>query len=90
MDDLISRKAAIKTSLNFIVEYLGGAFDEKLQLLLKARLEQLPPIVSINSVDSGYVTDWFITSVGTEEPVWTQEHIDELVNDFYLIPKREE
>ena len=42
MDDLISRQKAIATFLEFIVEYLGGAFDEGLQLLLKEKLEQLP------------------------------------------------
>ena len=41
--DLISRQAAITTSLEFIVEYLGGAFDEDFQKELKKRLEALPP-----------------------------------------------
>lgn len=32
--------------------------------------------------------DWYINSVDeTEEPKWTPEHIDELTNDFYVIPK---
>ena len=42
MSDLIDRQAAITTSLEFIVEYLGGAFDEDFQKELKKRLEALP------------------------------------------------
>lgn len=35
--------------------------------------------------------DWYINSVDeTEEPKWTPEHIEELTNDFYVIPKRKE
>ena len=42
MSGLIDRQAAITTSLEFIVEYLGGAFDEDFQKELKKRLEALP------------------------------------------------
>lgn len=87
MNELIRKQAAIKTALEFIVEYLGGAFDEQLQWELKKELENLP---SAKVVDSGYLCDWFINSVGDEEPVWTEEHIDELINDFYIVPKIEE
>ena len=41
-NELISRQAAITTSLEFIVEYLGGAFDENSQKELMARLQRLP------------------------------------------------
>lgn len=34
------------------------------------------------------IENWYIDSVGKEdEPVWTEAHIDELCNDFHLIPK---
>lgn len=34
------------------------------------------------------LTNWFIDSVSTnEEPVWTEKHIDELLDNFYVIPK---
>ena len=36
------------------------------------------------------LSDWYISSVGDEEPVWTEEHLDELFNDFYLIPREEQ
>lgn len=45
---------------------------------------------TVEVVDSGYLCDWFINSVGYEEPVWTEEHIEELIYDFYVIPKNTE
>ena len=48
-----------------------------------------PTYIDISeSVDEGYLTDWYISSVSADDsPVWTDEHISELVNDFYIIPK---
>ena len=41
-----------------------------------------------NAMDRGTLIDWYISSVSAEDyPVWTEEHIDELLNDFYVIPK---
>lgn len=40
-----------------------------------------------DAVGAGYLSDWYISSVGDESPVWTDEHIDELLNDFLVIPK---
>lgn len=39
------------------------------------------------AVGNGYLSDWYISSVSSESPVWTDEHIDELLNDFIVIPK---
>lgn len=39
------------------------------------------------SYDHATLTDWYISSVGSEAPVWTEEHIEELLNDFYVIPR---
>ena len=45
------------------------------------------------AVDEGYLVDWYINSVaeyGDEklnEPRWTEAHIEELTNDFIVIPK---
>lgn len=37
------------------------------------------------------LADWYISSVDDRDtPVWTDEHIEELLNDFYVIPKDEE
>lgn len=41
MSDLISRQAAIETSLEFFVEFLGGAFHENGQKELMARFQRL-------------------------------------------------
>ena len=39
-------------------------------------------------VDEAYLTDWYISSVSEDDsPVWTEEHIEELCRDFYVIPK---
>lgn len=38
--------------------------------------------------DYATLEDWYINSVSeTDSPVWTKEHLEELLNDFYLIPK---
>lgn len=41
-NDCISRLAATKTALEFIVEYLGGAFDENFQKKMIERMNALP------------------------------------------------
>ena len=41
-----------------------------------------------NELDEGYLSDWYISSVDeTVNPVWTENHIKELVNDFVVIPR---
>lgn len=40
------------------------------------------------AMDKSTLCDWYITSVSPkDEPVWTDRHIKELLNDFYVIPK---
>lgn len=40
------------------------------------------------AMDESTLYDWYVTSVKrTVTPVWTGEHIEELLNDFYVIPK---
>jgi hypothetical protein len=45
--------------------------------------------ISIDAAyDIGTLTDWYISSVSQDDaPVWTDEHLEELLNDFYVIPK---
>lgn len=44
-------------------------------------------------VGNGYLTNWYINSVAEydeeklNEPRWTEAHIEELTNDFIIIPK---
>lgn len=43
------------------------------------------------AMDKSTLYDWYITSVSPEdEPVRTDGHIEELLNDFYVIPKEAE
>lgn len=42
---------------------------------------------SDTAYDAGTLSDWYISSVDDSDPIWTDPHIDELVNDFYVIPK---
>lgn len=44
MDDLINRQDAIETSLEFFVEFLGGAFYEDSQKELIAKFQRLPSV----------------------------------------------
>ena len=40
------------------------------------------------SVDIGYLSDWYQNSIDdTKPPIWTDEHLEELTNDFIIIPK---
>lgn len=43
--------------------------------------------VEATAYDYGTLTDWLISSVGPEPPVWTEQHIEELMKDFYVVPK---
>lgn len=44
-------------------------------------------IVSGIPISRGYLSCWYIASVDDSTPIWTEEHLDELFEDFYLIPK---
>ena len=40
------------------------------------------------AMDESTLYDWYVTSVKQKDtPVWTGEHIEELLNDFDVIPK---
>jgi hypothetical protein len=56
MDDLVSRRAATDTALEFIVEYLGGAFDENLQKKLLDRMLELPSAEPEHLTDEDFET----------------------------------
>lgn len=41
-----------------------------------------------DTISMNYLHSWYQCSVDeTQEPIWTDKHIEELFNDFYLIPK---
>lgn len=63
--------------LNKLADYEDA--EERGELLRKER-----------AVNEGYLQDWYIASVSEKDkPVWTEEHISELCNDFIIIPKEE-
>lgn len=39
-----------------------------------------------SAMDGATLFDWYISSVMDGTPVWTEEHIDELLRDFLVIP----
>ena len=40
------------------------------------------------AMDESTLYDWYVTSVKQKDtPVWTGEHIEVLLNDFYVIPQ---
>lgn len=57
----------------------------------RRRKEELtmPKYIDVDSsaYDYGTLVDWLISSVGLEPPVWTEPHIEELLEDFYVVPK---
>lgn len=41
-----------------------------------------------NAWGEGTLQDWYMNSIdNTIPPIWTEEHISELCNDFYVIPR---
>ena len=41
-------------------------------------------------MDRGTLVDWYVNSVSPDvPPIWTEEHIDELLTDFHVIPKED-
>ena len=51
-------------------------------------MNEVVKFIDDNSVDEGFLQDWYQNSVlETDPPVWTDEHISEVCGDFYLKPK---
>jgi hypothetical protein len=50
--------------------------------------ETTKEFIKENAVNEGFLQDWYQNSVlETDTPIWTDEHIAEMVGDFYLIPR---
>ena len=85
MDDLISRQAAIDAvhkNYDVILDFTSDG--QTISSSIEDILSDLP---SAQPVDEAYLIDWYISSVDDSDPVWTEAHIEELMNDFYLIPR---
>ena len=96
MSDLISRQAAIdewKNDFKGYVNALDIPRDDYNGIM--AYIDEVPSAqpdgeyISQQAVTESDLIDWYINSVDESEPVWTEEHIYELFNDFYLIPKED-
>jgi len=59
--------------------------DNRMSFICGARWADNHP----SSVGYAYLQNWYQDSIDeTKEPKWTDKHLDELFNDFYLIPRR--
>lgn len=50
-------------------------------------MEKIKEFIKQNAVDAGFLQDWYQNSVAEVELAWTDEHISEMVGDFYIIPR---
>lgn len=50
--------------------------------------ETTKKFIKENAVDESFLQNWYQDSVlETDTPIWTDEHIAEMIGDFYLIPR---
>ena len=56
--------------------------------ILREAKQEVAKEIFEQAFDYPTLADWYISSVNDKDtPVWTDEHIEELLNDFYVIPK---
>lgn len=59
------------------------SLDDAFKATAIARQDILDKACTYSNIES-----WYQSSINeTEEPIWTDAHINELMNDFILIPK---
>lgn len=101
MNDQISRQKLIEELNNLSLdielwtsmkpnEIVNATVQAYMKFVMET-IESQPPadnwIPCSAAVDTGYLEDWYINSVTGGEPVWTEAHIEELCDDFIIIPK---
>ena len=99
---MINRQKLIeKDYVLYLIDYFGrmqtwskeDVLAEIARKVKEAKPVYQPPadqwIPCSEAVDIGYLYDWYIASVTDAEPVWTEAHLEELCNDFIIIPKPE-
>lgn len=48
----------------------------------------MPEYINLDAaLDETTLRDWYISSTDGKPPIWTEEHVEELLGDFYVIPK---
>lgn len=73
-------------ALSICVGKNGEEFD--LCKECQTKLREFLKIKYPNKLDKSTLTDFFISSVDEEQsPIWTDEHIEELLYNFDVIPK---
>lgn len=60
-----------------------GMFRWQIEKAFKAGAEWMAG----QGVSLSHLIAWYIQSIDAHEPVWTKEHLEELVKDYILIPK---
>lgn len=66
-------------------QILGQAVIEDYPEVLPKAADNTMKFIKDNSVDKQYLCDWYQNSV--ESTIWTDEHIEEMLSDFYAIPR---
>ena len=92
-EDVVPRSEVVKlqSQINRLKVY-----DEERDIALHQRLvreakQDAAREIFDESFEYKDLADWYISSVDDRDtPVWTDEHIEELLNDFYVIPKDKE
>lgn len=71
--DEIKEAAKENDKINDVLSFIQGALWS----------DKHPDAISMN-----YLHSWYQCSIDeTQEPIWTDKHLEELYEDFYLIPK---
>lgn len=80
---------AVDTDKMFIKQYQSTAICLCKKCAEKLMQDTINYINGYNDcMTKSDMMDWYINSVSPDaNPIWTEEHIDELLNDFYVIPK---
>ena len=81
-DDTTSRQVATQTALDFIVEYLGGAFDEDFQKKLMEQMNALPSAQPDYQEVLGWLLAYHTMSFDLHGRYLPHEVISWLINDF--------
>lgn len=90
LEEIINKKEKLNYEYEKEYKELIKLLDEfkKYKNYKSNEITKVNNLILENSVSEGYLQDWYISSVNeNDDPKWTEKHIAELTNDFYLIPK---
>lgn len=87
-DDLVSRSYLLAEYDRRHKGTSGGA--RKIIAEAPSAQTDIRSIIKDMAVGEKYLSQWYQNSVMDDSPYWTDEHIKEVLYDFYLIPKQED